>query len=397
MPTRPTQLSPDTISQNSLLASREPQHARRTPRGQHCTAHWRSHSVSADTMADTNWLDASSTMFNDPASADPFAAEVDLATTPAQDWLTTTGLDDSAVLLRAASCSAAAHEYSFGDSAGLSRAASCSTADLKSSSTLDGSSTVSAGNTPDSFRAALGTGTPAKGAARSRAVFVDRSILDSMMHLPRDKAAESLGLCATTFKKVCRRAGLQGWPYRRPLLGAIQESAASMPLSRDSSFTSQEVGAAMSFSWGGSRQHSPNQQSSPLMARTPSAPERWISGPAADDTFQRTLSQPTAVRSYMAFSSAFSTTASNGATSCLDALRSSSAASQRSAPEGIPFTSLQVSSALSASALAAAEGAERSCHVVDAVMDYLDNLSSGNGAFYYGELEAVIDSFDEEG
>ncbi|KAJ1464695.1 hypothetical protein T484DRAFT_3642825, partial [Baffinella frigidus] len=55
----------------------------------------------------------------------------------------------------------------------------------------------------------------AKGVTRSRAVFVDRSVLDSMAHLPRDKAAQMLGLCSTTFKKVCRRAGLQGWPYKQ--------------------------------------------------------------------------------------------------------------------------------------------------------------------------------------
>ncbi|KAJ1476253.1 hypothetical protein T484DRAFT_1750704, partial [Baffinella frigidus] len=63
-----------------------------------------------------------------------------------------------------------------------------------------------------------------KVASRGRAVFVDRSVLDGMTHLPRDKAAQMLGLCPTTFKKVCRRAGMQAWPYKqRHLVCAAQE------------------------------------------------------------------------------------------------------------------------------------------------------------------------------
>ncbi|KAJ1495526.1 hypothetical protein T484DRAFT_1875632, partial [Baffinella frigidus] len=59
---------------------------------------------------------------------------------------------------------------------------------------------------------------------------VDRAVLESMMHLPRDTAAQMLGLCSTTFKKVCRRSGLEGWPYKRPLLGAEDGGAASVPV-----------------------------------------------------------------------------------------------------------------------------------------------------------------------
>ena len=90
-------------------------------------------------------------------------------------------------------------------------------------------------------RAEDAQGTPTQTAIvapRSRAVFVDRSILDSMAHLPRDTAAQMLGLRSTTFKKVCRRAGLKNWPYRRPLLGpllgTIQEGDAPMSFSRRS-------------------------------------------------------------------------------------------------------------------------------------------------------------------
>ncbi|KAJ1464138.1 hypothetical protein T484DRAFT_3647584, partial [Baffinella frigidus] len=87
----------------------------------------------------------------------------------------------------------------------------------------------STGTTSD---ATQGTGALAKGALQSRAVFVDRSVLDSMTHLPRDKAARMLGLCSTTFKKVCRRAGMKGWPYRRPLVGNTCEGDAPVTFSR---------------------------------------------------------------------------------------------------------------------------------------------------------------------
>jgi hypothetical protein len=45
--------------------------------------------------------------------------------------------------------------------------------------------------------------------------------------------------------------------------------------------------------------------------------------------------------------------------------------------------------------------AEQSCNVVDAVMDYLDTLSSGctsegMAAVHTAELEAVVDGFDVE-
>jgi len=48
---------------------------------------------------------------------------------------------------------------------------------------------------------------------------VPRAVLESMTHLPRDQAAATLGLCRTTFKKVCRRTGMLKWPYRRRSVG----------------------------------------------------------------------------------------------------------------------------------------------------------------------------------
>ena len=56
--------------------------------------------------------------------------------------------------------------------------------------------------------------------ANSRAnTHVPRAVLESMTHLPRDQAAATLGLCNTTFKKVCRRSGMLKWPYRRRSVG----------------------------------------------------------------------------------------------------------------------------------------------------------------------------------
>ena len=38
--------------------------------------------------------------------------------------------------------------------------------------------------------------------------------LTALMHLPLPAAAKRVGLCATTFKKACRRVGVKKWPYR---------------------------------------------------------------------------------------------------------------------------------------------------------------------------------------
>ncbi|KAJ1468873.1 hypothetical protein T484DRAFT_1983530 [Baffinella frigidus] len=47
-------------------------------------------------------------------------------------------------------------------------------------------------------------------------VCVSRGTLDSLMHLPLPEAAGMVGLCPTTFKKACRRFGIEKWPYRPP-------------------------------------------------------------------------------------------------------------------------------------------------------------------------------------
>ncbi|KAJ1496376.1 hypothetical protein T484DRAFT_1923352 [Baffinella frigidus] len=246
-------------------------------------------------MAESNWLDEDSSMFNDPSSTD------DLFEKPASAAWATTGR--------------------------LSRAVSCS-------------------NEED-------TGACAKGAPRSRAVFVDRSILDNMTHLPREKAAQMLGLCSTTFKKVCRRAGLKGWPYRRPLLGSGWEGDAPTTFSRGSS-------APSSFQ---------------------ETPHRFTSSPGlgvAVVSSYHASPQPPALPSMMP--------------PCYVNLPSPSFSS---------FSSFSSSSSSMAAAATPASNGQNT-HVVDAVMDYLDSLSSGcatqaKAARHLSELEAVVEGLDLEG
>ena len=176
-------------------------------------------------------IDSPSTMFNDPCRTDDFDGEVAGAAIPAYGWGATTGPDDATVFPRAASSSSAAHTSFF------------NTQPAAVSSHFDTpDDTFFPGDTIDDLRAVEGTEASGKAASRSRAVVVDRSVLDSMIHLPRNQAAEMLGLCSTTFKKVCRRAGLQTWPYKRPLLGFTQEEDVPMSFSRDRS--SQQIGRA---------------------------------------------------------------------------------------------------------------------------------------------------------
>ncbi|KAJ1483195.1 hypothetical protein T484DRAFT_1801352 [Baffinella frigidus] len=218
------------------------------------------------------WHHEASSMFKDPSTDDHCVTEVAFATTSAAASWATTGPAD------------------------ISQAGSCSNAARTSRHiTLDDPSSVSPG---------------AKiGAPRSRAVFVHRSILEGMMHLPRDQAARSLGLCSTTFKQVCRRAGVKKWPYRRALLDTTRAIPEPTKFSRGSS-------APSAF------QETPH--------RTDSPPGR-----------------------------------------CLSASSSAHTAS--------PLTPQQ------------------RCTVVDAVLDYLDTLSSGcaaaedTTALHLYELEAVVD------
>ncbi|KAJ1468098.1 hypothetical protein T484DRAFT_1856484 [Baffinella frigidus] len=289
------------------------------------------------TMADSDWLDAPSTMFNDPCSTDHFSAEAAFATNPAYEWCATAGPDDSA----------------------------------------DDTRAISQGYTTADLLAAQGTGVSPKGASRGRADAVDRAVLDSMLHLPRAKAAQMLGLCTTTFKKVCRRAGLQGWPYRRPLMGANQE----------------EAGASMSLSRGSS-DPSPIQLTPALLARAPSSSSssmrRLSDFPASRGTFPRAASQPMmAPRSASFSSTASSSNFSNASSSSsLDA-----AAAQRSAPFGLTTSAVTAVArhTRKMETSPVAECPEQSCHVVDAVMDYLDTLWSGGATVDRGELEELVD------
>mmetsp|Transcript_54472 Transcript_54472/g.128933 ORF Transcript_54472/g.128933 Transcript_54472/m.128933 type:complete len:205 (-) Transcript_54472:44-658(-) len=198
-----------------------------------------------------------------------------------------------------------------------------------------------------------GTVALAKGASRSRAVLVDRSVLDSMTHLTREKAAQKLGLCSTTFKKVCRRAGMKGWPYkRRHLLCATQEGDSSCSCS------------ACCSRRNGMGEPSPIQETSPHLVRACSSPVRsTFSVFSSADFFMATsnnLQQPGA------------------AAAAIDLTTSMACWLARPLPS-----------------------AKQSCNVADAVMDYLDTLSSGctsagMAAVLHSELEEVVEGVDVE-
>jgi hypothetical protein len=46
-------------------------------------------------------------------------------------------------------------------------------------------------------------------------VLVSMSSLESLYNLPLGEAAREIGLCATTFKKACRKLGINKWPFQR--------------------------------------------------------------------------------------------------------------------------------------------------------------------------------------
>ena len=193
------------------------------------------------------------------------------------------------------------------------------------------------------------------GAPRSRAVFVDRMTLDSMMHLPRAKAAETLGLCSTTFKKVCRCAGLKVWPYRRLLLGAIQDGDAPMSSSRRFSEPSAFHETLL-----------PTEIAPQPIALQPIIPLRYVD-----------LSSPS-----FPFLSSSSPSSSSSMAAAANAACSLSYLAPCLAQRSCPIAP--------------------STHVVDAVMDYLDTLSSGPpaakdmAALHLCELEAVVEGLGIE-
>ena len=47
-----------------------------------------------------------------------------------------------------------------------------------------------------------------------RHISVTYESLERLFHLPLKEAAREIGLCPTTFKKVCRRFDLETWPFR---------------------------------------------------------------------------------------------------------------------------------------------------------------------------------------
>jgi hypothetical protein len=238
----------------------------------------------------------------------------------------------------------------------LSRAVSCSdgadTFDTKTLATIDN---LLPGKDAGAFP---------KSAPRSRMVFVDRSILDSMMHLPRDKAAQMLGVCSTTFKKVCRRAGLKEWPYRRPLLDTIHEGDAPLSFSRASS-------APSAF------QETPNL----LASCAYSSPGRFLSAFSSYHASPPpTASLPMMPMRYIHMAPVSSPSVSSSS--------------------DVSF--LCSDDCFSYLAISPAPTPEQSTHVVDAVMDYLDTLSSGCAATedmtaaHRCELEAVVQGLDLE-
>ena len=46
-------------------------------------------------------------------------------------------------------------------------------------------------------------------------ISIDYETLEDLFHLPRKEAAKQVGLCPTTFKKACRRFGMDEWPFQK--------------------------------------------------------------------------------------------------------------------------------------------------------------------------------------
>jgi hypothetical protein len=44
---------------------------------------------------------------------------------------------------------------------------------------------------------------------------VDFAAIEQFLHLPQPEAAKALGISLTSLKLVCRKQGLNKWPYRR--------------------------------------------------------------------------------------------------------------------------------------------------------------------------------------
>ena len=94
---------------------------------------------------------------------------------------------------------------------------------------------------------------PVAGAREALYTHVPRAVLESMTHFPRAQAAATLGLCNTTFKKVCRRSGMLKWPYRRRSVGGSDTTGTNTSKHTDSPSpapsTTPTSSAAVSY-WG---------------------------------------------------------------------------------------------------------------------------------------------------
>eukprot|EP00961_Rhodomonas_salina_P125765 1694458-Rhodomonas_salina.2 len=47
-------------------------------------------------------------------------------------------------------------------------------------------------------------------------VMLDADGVKQLFHLPLRDAADRVGICVTSLKRVCRRLGIQRWPYTKP-------------------------------------------------------------------------------------------------------------------------------------------------------------------------------------
>jgi hypothetical protein len=63
-------------------------------------------------------------------------------------------------------------------------------------------------------------------------VHVHRDDLKRMFHLPLADAACKIGLCSTTFKKTCRRLGIEAWPYQKQTKSIVPWSYTKQTKSR---------------------------------------------------------------------------------------------------------------------------------------------------------------------
>eukprot|EP00293_Proteomonas_sulcata_P016786 CAMPEP_0184294452 /NCGR_PEP_ID=MMETSP1049-20130417/5644_1 /TAXON_ID=77928 /ORGANISM="Proteomonas sulcata, Strain CCMP704" /LENGTH=284 /DNA_ID=CAMNT_0026602743 /DNA_START=55 /DNA_END=909 /DNA_ORIENTATION=+ len=68
------------------------------------------------------------------------------------------------------------------------------------------------------------------------ALVVDRAFIESLLHLPLSEAAEEVGVCVTSLKRMCRKVGVQRWPYVRRFpvgSGNSQQPSKQLKLAED--------------------------------------------------------------------------------------------------------------------------------------------------------------------